>query len=260
MITLCTLRPLRAGIGDRVNNVSIDQGGNVYFTSENRLIAKVKPNGQLHWWVYDTSTFGFTPIADVDDNVYIGANISGLPGLYKLNGNDGLFIWQTRVDDNFIYSQYDPVYDSDADLFFSITTDYGQILTFDKDDGAITKDVIEMQGMPTTKVTVLPDSLVFGLDFSLRRPASGSLVYAVDKAEKSVIWTFAVDSRVNGQIAADSEGNLYFATRSGKVYSLDQNGQERWVLDLETTIDSYPVLWDGSLFVSAGGRLFKISD
>ncbi len=77
-------------------------------------------------------------------------------------------------------------------------------------------------------------------------------------------WTFPVDSRVNGQIAVDASGNLYFATRNGKVYSLDKNGQERWILDLGAPTDLYPILGENAIFAgvsgSGGGKLVKIAD
>jgi len=108
--------------------------------------------------------------------------------------------------------------------------------------------------------------LVFGVDFSLQNPASGQAVIALNKADKdkSVKWTFPVDSRVNGQIAVGASGNLYFATRNGKVYSLDKDGKERWIFDLGAPTDLYPVLGENAVFVGidggTSGKLVKIAD
>ncbi|MBI4119841.1 MAG: lamin tail domain-containing protein, partial [Parcubacteria group bacterium] len=246
-------------VGDRVNNVSIDADGNSYFTSESRMITKLKPDGELKWSTYDNFAFDFVPAADIDDDVYLGAIVSGLPGFYKLNGNDGSMIWQTRADDRFVYSMFNPVYDKNQDKFYATGT-AGQILIINRTDGTINKDFVDRHGIPTTKVAILADSLVFGLDFSISRPASGSLVYAINKIDKAVIWTFAVDSPVNKRIAVDTEENLYFTTRLGRVYSLDKNGRERWVLDTGGSTALYPILWKEALFVGIGGELLKIAD
>lgn len=260
------------GVGDRVNNVSVDARGNVYFTSENRIITKVKPNGKAKWQIWNPFTFNFLPIVDVstgqsnqDKDVYFAADAAGLPGFYRLSGEDGSTVWQSRADDNFIYYTFDPTYDPSGDKFYAPTTNYGQILTINREDGVITKDIVDMGGGSTTKVAVLSDSLVFGMDFGFNRPASGSMVYAVNKADKSVIWTFAVDSPVNKQIAVDADENLYFSTRGSKLYSIDKKGQERWVIDLEVAETYiYPILWENAIFMGIGGgegaKLLKISD
>ena len=77
--------------------------------------------------------------------------------------------------------------------------------------------------------------------------------------------TFPVDSRVNKQIAVDADGNLYFATQGGKLYSLDKNGQQRWILDLGSPTDFfYPVLGENAVFMGinggTSGRLLKVAD
>ncbi len=61
-----------------------------------------------------------------------------------------------------------------------------------------------------------------------------------------------------------ADDNLYFATRNGKVYSLDKDGKERWILDLGTPTELCPVLRENAVFMSvggvSGGKLVKIAD
>jgi outer membrane protein assembly factor BamB len=121
----------------------------------------------------------------------------------------------------------------------------------------------------TTKVAIFEDILIVGVDFSAQNPASGQAVIALNKTDKSEIWTFPVDSRVNGQIVVGTTGNLYFATynyaaKTSKLYSLDKNGQERWILDLPGPTELYPVLGENAVFMgiagASGGKLVKIAD
>ncbi len=98
-------------------------------------------------------------------------------------------------------------------------------------------------------------------------PASDQAVIALNKTDKSKTWTFSVDSQVNGQIAIGTGGNLYFSTRNGKpysLYSLDKDGNERWVLDLGAPTELYPVFGENVVFMgvgeAGGGKLVKIAD
>ena len=61
-----------------------------------------------------------------------------------------------------------------------------------------------------------------------------------------------------------ADDNLYFATRNGKVYSLDKNGQQRWVVDLGAPTEPYSVLGENAVFMgvggASGGKLVKIAN
>ena len=244
----------------RVNGVSVDEDGNVYATSDNKMINKIGQDGETKWQVVDSFAFGFTPVVIPGDNdVYLTVNWAGLPGFYRLASGNGSVIWQNRVSDGYQYQAFDPVFDQETDKFYTATT-AGHIVSVNRLDGTIDSHLFAFGVPATTKVAIFDNILVFGIDLALQNPASGQAVIALNKTDKSKMWIYPVDSRVNSQIALDSEDNLYFSTRNGKVYSLDQNGQERWVLDLGISTDSYPVIWNGSLFISAGGKLFKLAD
>ena len=248
----------------RVNGVSIDDDGNVYATSNNRMINKIGPDGDKIWQIQDPLTFGSTPVTiPGDDDVYLGFDWSGWPGFYRLKGDDGLLVWQSRVSDGAIQQAPDPVFDEATGQFYTATTG-GHILSVNRSDGAIDSHLFGFGASATTKVAIFEDILIVGVDFFAQNPASGQAVIALNKTDKSEVWTFPVDSRVNGQITVGVGGNLYFATRNGKVYSLDKDGKERWVLDLGATTDLYPVLGENAVFMgisgATGGKLLKIAD
>ena len=244
----------------RVNGVSVDEDGNIYATSDNRTINKIGPEGNKKWQVLDSYAFGFTPIAvSGDEDVYLSVDWTGLPGFYRLKGEDGTAVWQNRISDSYQYRAFDLVYDEETDKFYTATM-AGHIISVNRSNGAIDSHLFAFGVPATTKVAILEDILVVGVDLSLQNPASGQAVIALNKADKSEVWTFAIDSSANKQIATDADGNLYFATRGGWVYSLDKDGKERWVLDLGEPTELYPVLGENAVFAGAGGKLVKIAD
>lgn len=244
----------------RVNGVGVDEDGNVYATSDNRMINKIGPDGNEVWRVQNSYAFGFTPVAiSGDKDIYLTTNSAGLPEFYRLGSNDGSVVWQNRISDSYQYQAFDLAYDEETDKFYTATT-AGHIVSVNRLDGAIESHRFAFGVPATSKVVVFEDILIVGVDFSLQNPASGQAVIALNKANKSVIWTFPVDSRVNKQIAVDTDQNLYFATHSGKVYSIDKNGQERWEIDIGAATDTYPILGNNAVFIGAGGELFKLAD
>lgn len=256
-------------VGDRVNSVAVDTEGDIFFTSESNVITKIGPSGEEKWRVFNSFTFGFTPIPAPGGDTFLSANNSGQPEYYRLSGSDGSVIWQKRASDSFAYSTFDPVYDKTSGKLYASATDYGFIFTLDPSTGAMTKDTFQRMARPTTKTAVSGSFLVVGVDLTGINPASGSAVYALNKSDKSVAWTFPVDSPVNKEIAVDAGGNLYFttfnyATKNSKLYSLDKDGKERWVLDLGVSTELYPVLGENAVFMgvggASGGKLVKIAD
>ena len=249
----------------RVNGVGVDEDGGISFTSNNKVITRVGPNGSEKWQIFNPAAFDATPLAiPGDKDIYLGFNeINGMPYFYRLKGDDGTIVWQRRVSSDQLYqAPYDPVFDKATDKFYTATT-AGHIISVNRSDGAIESHLFSPGASATTKVAVFGDILIVGVNFPYN-PASGSVVFGLNKADKSVEWTFQVDSPVNKQIAVDADGNLYFATRAGRLYSLDKNGQERWVLDLGAPTDLYPILGENAVFIgvngSTGGKLLKISD
>jgi hypothetical protein len=256
-------------ISSRVYDVIIDGEGNIYFLANNHgaiSVTKLSPAGGLLWSTTNNPQFSmaFKPAIGPEGDIYLGT-YDGVPNFYRLRSSDGTIVWNKRVDSSSSFWTFDPVYDKESGRFYASVRDFGEILDFDTTaGGAINRTMFEYSAKPTTKTAVLNDLLVLGVDFSWINPASGSAVYALNKSDKSIAWTFPVDSRVNKEIVVDADGNLYFATHNGLVYSLDSAGEERWVLDLGASTGLYPILGENAVFMgvggAGGGKLVKIAD
>lgn len=280
-----SIRWQSVGASGLVGKISIDMDGEIMFTDTanipvNDRVFKIKPDGTAKWNVFLLTASGFTPITGPDGDAYIssrwGAN--GIPRYYRLNGDNGTVVWQVSPNAGFIYTTDNLVYDQTENKLYATSTSRFQLFTINLSDGQLTEDMIKpLAADPTTKVTISGDLLVVGASLISNNPASGSAVYGVDKTTKSVVWTFPIgasisanpyNSIVNKEIIADVDGNFYFSTKGGKVFSIDRGGRKRWMVDLgsneNSATDIYPVLGDGAIYVGAtvgtSGRLFKISD
>lgn len=48
-------------------------------------------------------------------------------------------------------------------------------------------------------------------------------------ATNTLAWEVATNAAVDGGVAIDGDGSIYFGTANGRFYALEQNGQERWM-------------------------------
>ena len=74
-------------------------------------------------------------------------------------------------------------------------------------------------------------------------------------------WQFTTDSSLAGSPVIGKDGNICLLCISGKLYSLDPNGNELWTFDANSTVLTSPAVGpDGSIyFGTESGRLFAIS-
>lgn len=252
-------------VGDRVNSVTADEYGNVYFTAENKWVSAVDAKGKKKWRFFNNFTFNFTPIVipgeAYKDSIFLAANMAGLPGFYRINRETGEIIWQNRAVDNFIYFSFDPIYDKATDTLYAPVNAFGGILLINPATGVISKKIFDYGAWPMTKATVVNNLLVIGVNLAGYNPASGSAIYALDIANTaSIQWKLSLDSPPINQIIKDRDNNLYFATREGKIYSITPDGKRRWVVDFGVSIGQYPVLGDKAVYIGTAGRLVKIED
>ncbi|MEX2053273.1 MAG: lamin tail domain-containing protein [Candidatus Paceibacterota bacterium] len=259
-----------AGSG-KIGNILMNGDGDIVFSSKdssnlptNDHLIKLKPDGTVLWDVFFPSVAGYTPIYGPDGDIYISATHD----FYRLDSDNGSVVWKSSSGVS--SATHNLTYDSiDNKLYSAINVGF-KLFTINPADGGITGDDLEpFNANPTTKVIVSDDLLLVGASLISSNPASDSAVYGIDKATKSILWTFPIasasadpsDTVVNKDIVVDDDGNFYFSTQGGRVYSIDRNGQERWVIDLGAKTSMYPVLGDGVIYIGVnGGKLYKISD
>ncbi len=254
-----------------ISGISINEDGDIVFSGKdgNNMpisdhLIKIKPDGTVQWDTFLLSAAGYMPVYGPDGDIYTTARND----FYRLDSDDGSVVWSSNSGVS--SAGHNLAYDSVDNKFYSVTTTNFKLFTINPSDGGIVEDDIQpFNSNPTTKVTVSGNLLVVGASLISTNPASGSAVYGIDKATKSVLWTFPIasvsadpsDTVVNKDILVDNDGNFYFSTRGGRVYSIDKNGQERWMINLGADTSLHPILGDGAIYVGVnGGKLFKIVD
>ena len=85
-------------------------------------------------------------------------------------------------------------------------------------------------------------------------------MYCLAEATGAVLWKFETGDHVYGSTAMDNDGNVYFGSTDGTLYSLDHTGTLRWKFDTLQPIRSSPaVSADGTVFFSASdGKVYAI--
>jgi len=74
-------------------------------------------------------------------------------------------------------------------------------------------------------------------------------------------WQFITDSQLAGSPVIGKNNNIHLLCISGKLYTLDANGNQLWIFDANSTVLTSPAVGpDGSIyFGNETGRLFAIS-
>lgn len=83
----------------------------------------------------------------------------------------------------------------------------------------------------------------------------------VGPQEPAIVWSFSDPSGFSGGPVLDADGNLYFTSNGGRVYSLNRDGVIRWWLSLQTQFCLSPVLdKEGNIYTAdIFGRVWAFS-
>ncbi len=233
--------------------LTLSRDGSVYFSSWDNNLNVLKSDGSLKWQT--SGPFGsFSPILLGNGNVINPARVSGTPHFYSYSSS-GSQVWDVAFASGYGFLPSNPSFDLDTG---KINSAVGPYLVQISEAGELTKTPIDFNGISTTMVSVSPNNLIVGFDFTNFNPASGSQVIALDKSTRGVKWRFKVDSHINNQIAIDKDENVYFSTQNGKLYRLNSNGELVWVIDMDTSSDVSPVLSKQGVIWGYGSRLVGI--
>lgn len=233
--------------GDRVDNITQASNGDIYFTTENGKVTAIYPDGSLKWQKDNSFAFNYAPVVPGNGTVYMPGFLAGNPKIWAYNEDTGDELsWSPLVLSSVCFCKMSNIaYDESSDKIY--TSLGGYIVEIEGDGSSFSKVYVAPGGANTTLISIGSDALYAGFNFSLLNPASGSMLFAIDKTPpltlSSIKWSYGVDSVINTQIPLDKDENLYFSTKGGIVYSLDKNGVFRWSYSIESAhSDKSPLL------------------
>jgi outer membrane protein assembly factor BamB len=80
-------------------------------------------------------------------------------------------------------------------------------------------------------------------------PTHSSASSFLGPSTNTLAWRFSNNGGVDGGVAIDVDGSVFFGTRSGRLFALDPTGVERWSVDHLTPVIGVPAL-------AQGGKLY----
>ena len=242
--------------GDAVTcSPSVGADGTVYAGSDDESFYAITPQGTLKWkftvgGYFDTSAAAVA----ADGTVYAGDSA----GVLHAFNSDGTTKWNYTIPapaagsglDNALSSS--PSLGADGTLY--IHADDGNLYSISPAGSLNWTSAVP--GASYAAPTIAPGGTIYvGTD--------GGLFYAINPADGSKKWTYNTPVSGDGIYTAasvDAAGNVYSATLSGYVYSLDPNGNQRWAFTAGDAVTSAPAIASGSVyFGSYDGNLYSLS-
>ena len=246
-----------------VREMSVSSKGEPHFTFSNgggpdKLIA-LNTDGSLKTTVSNSGLGGFTPVVLDDGTIITAGKVSGNQ-FFTAYTSEGTQLWQVFYTGAYGSTPANPSYDKSTDIVYSAA---GQKLFDILQDGSALNShhVAPWDYSAATAVVIGSDTLFVGFNHNTS-PASGSLLYAFNKFELTAKWPipFQADGYVNQYLALDNNNNIYFSTQDGKLYSVDNAGNQRWVIITGLNSGISPVLTGNGLIWSYGNKVILISD
>jgi len=255
-------------IGGKTSDLALDDDGNVFFTivSLDKMV-KLSPNGDTLWISTDGSRFGgFNPAPVDGGDVFVSADMNGLPGFYRFNGDTGELLWSDRVKIASLYKAINLTYDKEENMLYASTRSTRiiriKVLTNEMSEYMTSCNEGVIATVPTK---VREDSLLIGMFnvFDVNRKAA---ICSIEKGNEDgkifldTNWEAELSGEVLNKIETDLYGNIFFTTKDGVVESLDSEGNTRWSLDLGSSVSGHLAIGDSVVYVSIDGKLFEISE
>ena len=242
----------------RVNHITVSSKGEPHFTftSGTDKLAVLNTDGSLKtpFPKSDSGLSGFAPVV-LDDGAII--TVSKLSGnqLFTNYSSEGIQLWQLGYTGTNGNTPMNPSYNQSSDTVYSAA---GPKLFDIPSGGSVlnSHDVSPWDYSAATTVAISADTLYVG--FNNPNPASGSLLYALNKSNLATKWLFQVDGLLNKQLVVDNAGNVYFSTQDGKLYNIDSAGNERWVIETGETSAISPILTKNGLIWGFGNKMARI--
>lgn len=242
-------------IGDAVYGVTVGPDGTVYFTSETGFLYALNPDGTLKW-SYNSGQWTVAhsiPTLAPDGTVYIAHSVGyhGAPQFYSLD-SDGSVNWQKSIGCRGC-STGTAVIGSNGTIY--VTIGAGGLYALSP-NGKIIWGGISM-GYRSSTPAIGPDNTIYVGVYDARSPAyQGFQGIKAVNPDGTIRWSYPVENGVDNSPIIGSDGTIYFGEYNGDFHALYPDGILKWSYPLGSYY-SYPAIdYDGTLYVSAGGRLY----
>lgn len=237
------------------NAPTVGPDGTVYASSSDSFFYAINPDGSLRWRVETQGYMDSNGAAlSHTGKLYFGTN-TGVA--YSLDADTGNVEW-TLSEGNSPYFA-GPAIATDGTVYFK------------QDEGVLR--AVNSAGQPQWNYTVTGEPSYAGpvirLDGSIILPANDGALHAVSSSG-SRIWRYAPlrddgtedTSGIFTSPAIDGAGNIYASTLNGTVFSVNPNGELRWVFRTpepgENVSSSIALGDDRAYFASYGGFLYSL--
>lgn len=212
--------------------------GTVYIGGEDYYLYAIQPDGALKWrYTLGGAHASASPTIAEDGTIYVGAT-NGV--LYAVK-SDGTRRWSYRTGSSLYMS---PALTQTGTICFKSSDGY--LYALEPEAGSL---------LWRTKITNVDDSYAsptISSDGTIYIGSSDKRLYALQSSDGSQRWHFEADDGIYTSVALDAEGNLYFATIGGTVYSLTPTGDLRWQRKMDGAISSSPAIGTNGLLVFGG--------
>lgn len=237
------------------NAPTVGPDGVIYASSSDGFFYALTPEGNLKWRVQTQGNMDSNGAAlSPDGTLYFGTN-QGVA--YALNAETGSERWTSSAGSSAYFAG--PAVAADGTVYFK------------QDEGLLRAHTADGQLLWTYAVTGEPSysGPVVRLDGSIIFPANDGALHAVSP-QGSRIWRYAAQredgsddtSGIFTSPAIDGAGNIYASTLNGTVFSVNSNGELRWVFrtpEPGENVSSSLALGDGrAYFASYGGYLYAL--
>jgi len=238
------------------NAPTVGPDGTIYVGSSDRFFYALNPDGSLRWRVATQGSMDSNGAAlSADGTLYFGTNL-GIA--YALNASDGAERWTSNA--------------GASPYFAGVGVAASGDVYFKQDEGVLR--AFSAAGQPRWTYVVPGEPSYSGpvvrLDGSVIFPANDGALHALS-SDGDLLWRYA-GKRENGSEdnsgiftspAIDGAGNIYAATLNGTVFSINANGELRWVFRTpeagENVTSSIALGDDRAYFASYGGFLYALN-
>lgn len=230
--------------GSTPSPVIIDQGGTLYFGTDDRKVYAVNPDGTGRWSYATGGVIRYSCAVSPDGSTVYAT--SGDGSIYAINSSNGTLKWKTAA----IFGVYNSAVAADGTVYVGSTN--GKLYAFAPN--GTQKWTFQSQSKVTTAPAIAPDGTVyFG--------SQDTNLYALDPTGH-VKWRYRTAGPIYSAPTLGADGSVIISAWPGILTALDSlNGTVEWTRALSAGMYSAPIIDQaGSIYaLTTDGVLTKFS-